>query len=106
MSIYNPYTDGCIDCTGRRIENENPYFFDKDRIFDPTNNPRYANDLGLPSLLTMTNSPLGITHLHYGPGFGGKHTHQGLKCAEQNTVVMEVGGRERYDCRWLLKAPT
>lgn len=94
MSVHNPYTAGCIDCNGCRIKNENPYFYDKDRVFDPTNVPRYANNLGLPALLLKENPLRGITHLHVGPDFAGVHSHDGLNCADQDTVVMEVGARE------------
>jgi hypothetical protein len=94
MSTPNPFSDGCIDCNGKPIPNATPNFLDKNRIFDPTNMPRYANDLGLPSLLLRANPILKITHLHLGPDFGGKHTHNGIFCAEQDTVVMVVGARE------------
>jgi hypothetical protein len=94
MSTPNPFTAGCIDCHGKPIPNATPNFFDKDRIFDPTNMPRYANDLGLPSLLLRANPILKVIHLHLGPDFGGKHTHNGISCAEQDTVVMVVGARE------------
>ncbi|CZR65069.1 uncharacterized protein PAC_14969 [Phialocephala subalpina] len=56
-------------CDGKTVYQ----FTDKDQLFDPTTEPRYANDLGQPYLL-----------LKYNPI---------LQCADQDTVVMIVGGR-------------
>ncbi|KAE8442152.1 hypothetical protein EG329_003803 [Mollisiaceae sp. DMI_Dod_QoI] len=84
----------CLDGNGTPTPDATLNFLDKDRIFNPTNNPLYANDLGLPSLLLRQNVAMGITHLHFGPKFGGKHTHKGVSCAERDTLVMEVGGRQ------------
>jgi hypothetical protein len=85
---------GCVDRNGKPIPNATSYFLEKDRLFDPTQNPRYANDLGLPYLLLKQNPVLDITHLHVGLEFGGEHVHNGIHCAEKDTLVMVVAGRE------------
>lgn len=77
----------CNSSTTERI-------LEKDRIFDPTLHPQYANHLGLPSLLMQHNPQWKITHLRFGPDYNGDHMHDGVKRVEIDTVVMIVGGRE------------
>ncbi len=69
------------------------YFYDKDRIFNPNTDPKYANDLGLPSLLLMQNSNMEITHMKHGSDFAHAHV-PGKTCAETETLVMVVAARE------------
>jgi hypothetical protein len=67
-------------------------FADRNRLFDPTEVPRYANDLGQPYLLLKYNPILQFNHMHVGFEYRGHHIHDGIWCADRDTVVMAVGG--------------
>ena len=63
---------------------------DKDRTFDPTLNPQYANKLGLPMRLLYFNPILKVTHLRIRSNSASAHQ----EFAELDTVIMIVGGRK------------
>jgi hypothetical protein len=87
-------SSGCYDIFGNSLDEGPKYFVNKDRMFDPDDNPRYANDLRLPSLLVKYHPILKTNQLHVGLEYGGEHVHDGFNCGERDTIVMSVGGRE------------